>query len=181
MVQSSSQNSVFHRHTINSSLLKPCSRYITTFSTNIGLFRYKRLNYGTNAAAEIFQYTLQTQLQGLSGVKNIADDIIVYGATRSEHDENLDKCLKRLSYKGLRLNASKCKFLNETLEFFGQIFSKDGCQPDPKRVTALENASKPTNVSEVRSLLGMANYSSKYIPNVATITAPLRDLAKKNA
>ena len=45
------------------------SRYITTFSTHIGLVRYKRLNYGTNAAAEIFQYILQTQLQGLTGVK----------------------------------------------------------------------------------------------------------------
>ena len=43
--------------------LDEASRYITTFSTNIGLFRYKRLNYGTTAAAEIFQYTLQTQLQ----------------------------------------------------------------------------------------------------------------------
>ncbi|CAB4024140.1 Hypothetical predicted protein, partial [Paramuricea clavata] len=41
------------------------SRYITTFSTQVGLYRYKRLNYGTNAAAEIFQYTLQTALQGL--------------------------------------------------------------------------------------------------------------------
>ena len=33
------------------------SRYITTFSTHLGLYRYKRLNYGTIAAAEIFQYT----------------------------------------------------------------------------------------------------------------------------
>jgi hypothetical protein len=41
------------------------SRYITTFSIHVSLFRYKRLNYGTNAAAEIFQYTLQQQLQGL--------------------------------------------------------------------------------------------------------------------
>ena len=157
------------------------SLYITTFSTHIGLFRYKRLNYGTNAAAKIFQYTLQTQLQGLSGVKNIADDIIVYGSTRNEHDENLDKCLKRLSDKGLRLNANKCQFLSDTLEFFGQIFSKDGCQPYPKRIKALKNAPQPTNVSEVRSLLGMANYSSKYIPNFATITALLRDFTKKNA
>ncbi len=45
------------------------SRYITTFSTHIGLVRCKRLNYGTNAAAEIFQYILQTQLKGLTGVK----------------------------------------------------------------------------------------------------------------
>ena len=34
--------------------LDEASRYITTFSTHIGLFRYKRLKYGTNAAAEIF-------------------------------------------------------------------------------------------------------------------------------
>ena len=81
---------------------------------------YKRLNYGINAAAEIFQYTLQTQLQGLNGVKNIADDIIIYGKTRAEHDGNLDKCLQRLAHRGLTLNASKCHFLRPTLEFFGQ-------------------------------------------------------------
>ena len=71
------------------------SRYITTFSTHIGLFRYKRLNYGTNAAAEIFQHTLQAQLQGLQGVKNIADDIMVFGKTRKELDSNLEQCLKQ--------------------------------------------------------------------------------------
>jgi hypothetical protein len=54
------------------------SRFITRFSTHVGLFRYKRLNYGTKTAAEIFQYTLQQQLQGLSGVRNIADDIIAH-------------------------------------------------------------------------------------------------------
>ena len=31
------------------------SRYITTFCTHVGLFRYNRLTYGTNAAAEIFK------------------------------------------------------------------------------------------------------------------------------
>ena len=72
--------------------LDEASRSITTFSAHLGLYCYKRLNYGTNAAAEIFQYTLQTQLQGLMGVKNSADDILVFGQTRKEHDENLDKC-----------------------------------------------------------------------------------------
>ena len=156
------------------------SRHITTFSTHVGLYRYKRLNYGTNAAAEIFQYVLQTQLQGLKGVKNIADDIIVYGTTREEHDENLDKCLTRLKQKGLTLNQNKCKFLSNTLEFLGQIFSDEGTRPDPKRVHDLLNAEVPKDIRDVRSLLGMANYSSKYIENFATITAPLRELTKKN-
>lgn len=34
--------------------LKESSRNVTTFSTHIGLYRYKRLNYGTWSAAEIF-------------------------------------------------------------------------------------------------------------------------------
>ena len=39
--------------------------------------------------------------------------------------------------------------------------------------------SVPENVSEVKSLLGMAQYVSRYIPEYATITAPLRALTKK--
>jgi hypothetical protein len=139
------------------------------------------LNYGTNEAAEIFQYTLQQQLQGLTGVRNIAEDIIVYGQTREEHDIALDNCLKRLYNRGFRLNESKCRFLSTSIDFFGQVFSEAGIQPDPKRVTDLLNPPRPQNVHEVRSLLGMANYSSKYIENVATITTPLRELTKKNA
>ena len=155
------------------------SRYITTFITHAGLYRYKRLNYGTNAAAEIFQHVLQTKLQGLQGAKNIADDIFVFGATRADHDTNLDYCLQRLLKRGLKVNRAKCRFLQETIEFFGQVFSKDGMRPDPKRVDDLLKASKPTSVAAVRSLLGMANYSSKYIPDFATLTAPLCKLTNR--
>ena len=160
--------------------LDEASRSSTTFSAHLGLYRYKRLNYGTNAAAEIFQYTLQTQLQGLMGVKNIADDILVFGQTRKEHDENLDKCQTRLTSKGFTLNRGKCTFLNDTLECFGQVFLKHGTRPGPKQVSDLLNAPVPQNFHEVRSLLGMANYSSRYIANFATISAPLRELTKKN-
>lgn len=34
--------------------LHPDSRYLTTFSTHVGLRRYKRLNFGISSAAEIF-------------------------------------------------------------------------------------------------------------------------------
>ena len=66
------------------------------------------------------------------------------------------------------------------MKFFGQIFSANGKQLDPVRVKDLQDAPKPTSVHDVRSLLGMANYSARYIDNFATITAPLRDLTKKN-
>ena len=91
--------------------LSPTSRHITTFCTRVGLYRYKRLNYGTNAAAELFQHSLQETLQGIKGVVNIADDIIVFGNTREDHDRALEECLIRLQEHNLTLNLEKCKFL----------------------------------------------------------------------
>ena len=53
------------------------SQKIATFSTHVGLYCYKHLNYGTNASAEIFQYMLQSQLHGLKGVKNMKNTMTI--------------------------------------------------------------------------------------------------------
>ncbi len=56
------------------------------------------------------------------------------------------------------------------------VFCKS-TQPDPKKVvSAFVNCSKPTTVSEICSLLGMANFSAQLIKDFATITEPLRRL-----
>ena len=47
--------------------LNPESRYITTFTTHVGLWRYKRLMFGITAAWEIFQNTLSELLHVWSG------------------------------------------------------------------------------------------------------------------
>jgi len=94
------------------------SRHIMTFATHMGLYRYKRLNYGTNSATEVFQHTLQQLLQGIPGVCNLADDILVFAPSYEEHNQALEACFKRLQEHGLTLNLGKCKFLKRNLEFF---------------------------------------------------------------
>ena len=113
-------------------------------------------------------------------ITTFSTHIIIFGKTRNDHDQALLYCLRRLSDNGLTLNAAKCKFLTPSLSFFGQIFSAKGTQPDPARISDLQNAQTPQNVHEVRSFLGMTNYSSRYIPDYATITEPLRALTKKD-
>ena len=63
----------------NQQELAPESRYITTFSTHMGLMRYTRLNFGISSAAEIFQNVIREALEGISGAINIFDDILVLG------------------------------------------------------------------------------------------------------
>ena len=161
--------------------LAPGSRPITTFTTPFGLYRYKRLNYGTNSSAEIFQHALQQSLQGIEGVRNLADDILVFGKTYEAHNKSLKACLQRLQEHNLTLNINKCRFLKQNLEFFGFLFTAEGTQPDPKKVSAFVESKPPKTVSEVRSYLGMANYSAQFIEDFATIAEPLRKLTFKDA
>lgn len=160
--------------------LAPESRYITTFGTHMGLMRYKRLNFGISSAAEIFQNVIGETLEGIDGAKNISDDILVFGKSHEEHDQNLRAVFQRLREKGLTLNKSKCEYSKDKLEFFGYVFSKDGISPDPKKVEEVVNLSTPSTASEVRSLLGMTNYCSRFIPDYATKTEPLRKLTHKD-
>ena len=66
--------------------LHPGSRHVTTFSTHLGLFRYRRLFVGLNSAAEVFQNTIAGLLRDIPNQINVADDILVYGKTQQEHD-----------------------------------------------------------------------------------------------
>ena len=161
--------------------LEPSSRYITTFSTHVGLFRYKRLNFGISSAAEVFQNTIRDVLNGLKGVINISDDILVFGRTRLEHDQNLHACCRRLCENGLTLNQDKCSYNKESLDFLGYTFSKSGLSADKQKIAEITNMPNPTNPSEVRSLLGMAGFCSRFIHGYSTITEPLRALTHKDA
>ncbi|KAK3728358.1 hypothetical protein QZH41_011397, partial [Actinostola sp. cb2023] len=161
--------------------LAPESRYITTFATHTGLYRYKSLSFGINAAAEVFQHAISQLLADIPGALNISDDVIVFGQTQIDHDETLEKTLKKFSDNHLTLNAKKCEFNKTSLEFFGFVFSDGGMKPDPKKVEDIQNLEPPTNVKELRSVLGMTGYSSRFIPDYATITAPLRELTHKNS
>ena len=160
--------------------LAPESRYITTFITHMSLMRYKRLNFGISSAAEIFQNVIRETLEGIDGSINITDDILVFGKTLKEHDHNFKTTFQQLREKGLTLNKSKCEFRKDKLEFFGYVFSKDGISPDPKKVVDVVNLQTPSTKSEVRSLPWMTNYCSRFIPDYATKTEPLRKLSHKD-
>ena len=90
--------------------LDEASRSITTFSTHIGLRRYCRLNFGTNSAPEIFHEESKRKLEGITGVKNIHDDILVYGVDEKDHYRALSEVFSRLRESGLTLKRNKCEF-----------------------------------------------------------------------
>ena len=86
------------------------SRAITTFAAHNGYYRYKRLMFGLNCASEVFQGVMERILTGLPGVKAFIDDVLVFAASKREHDNILQAVLDRLRSSGATINKQKCEF-----------------------------------------------------------------------
>lgn len=166
-------NSAFHQLELDEQ-----SRYITTFVAPSGLYRYRRLMFGVNSAPEICQNTINQIISDCVNTKNIADDIIVWGNNKASHDKNVECTIQKLMGKGLTLNKEKCQFGMTQIEFMGHLLSKHGIGPTETRIQSIVDARAPNNASEVRSFLGMVQFCARYLPDLATVSEPLRYLTR---
>ena len=101
-------------------------------------------------------------LSRLKGVIVIKDDILVHGKGK-EHDENLDPCLQRLQERGIRLRREKCKLGQQSVMWFGHIYSKQGMSPDPAKVDHIKAWPAPKMKEEVKSFLQTVQFVAQYM------------------
>lgn len=80
----------------------------------------------------------------------------------------MEKVLQRFNDRNVVLNQPK------ELEFLGHKLSVNGITPTDDKVAAVKNFREPKNAEETRSSLGLVNFVGKFIPDLATITEPLR-------
>ena len=160
--------------------LHPESRYITAFVTHSGVYQYKRLVQGATCAQQDYQYYISKLFMQEELIENICDDILVAGRTKDEHNKNLKRCLQILKENNLTVNSKKCIWGAPEVTFYGHTISAKGIKPTAGRIKAVKEFSEPKNPKEVSSFLGLVNYLGTFINNLATITAPLRNLLKKD-
>lgn len=154
-------------------------RDVTTFITNWGLFRYKRLLFGVNCAPELFQNLMETILAECENTVVYIDDIVMFGSTEEEHDAAVKQTLAVLNSYGILLNDHKCKFKQTEILFMGHKLSPEGVSPAEQKVKSILQFRPPQTKEELRSFLGLVTYVSRFIPNLATLNFPLRELLKQ--
>jgi len=155
------------------------TQYLLAWSTNKGIFIPTRLPFCTKSASSIFQHIVEKVLQGLNGLINFQDDVVITGETDEEHLSNLEKVFTRFSQAGLRLKLSKCKFFQCQIKYLGHIVDANGIQKDPDRIKAIVEVPKPKNITEVRAFIGMVNFYGKFINQLANMLEPLYKLLRK--
>ncbi|CAF1043728.1 unnamed protein product [Brachionus calyciflorus] len=160
--------------------LHPDSRYISRFRTHQGIYQYKRLFFGIKSAPEIFHNLIKQILEGIKNQINASDDILIMGKTLNDHNEALEKVLKRLDEKGLTVKLEKCEFRKSSIIYFGLEITENSVSLNKQKTEALKDTKTPRNASELHSFLGLSVHASRWIKNFATISDPLWDLLKKD-
>lgn len=136
-----------------------------------GTLKVKRLPFGVKTAASIFQKTIENLFRGIPHVVVYQDDITITGRNLQEHLQTLDSVLSKLSSAGLTLNE---------VTYLGFRIDKYGLRKTPERISCIENAPTPTNVTELKAFVCMVNYYSKFVSNFANKMIPLYNLLSKN-
>ena len=72
------------------------------------------------------------------------------------------------------------KIMTTEVPYIGHILTANGLKPDPSKVQAVEEMPSPADKPALLRFLGMVNYMSKFIPNLAELTQPLRELLHKD-
>ena len=156
------------------------SRILTVFPHKGKLKRHTRLTMGAKPASGELNKVLTPLFNDLSAVHIIHDDLVIATATEEEHEDAIISVMKIIEDANLTLNPNKCLFKRDSIPFWGMIITGDGVRPDPEKVQALREASRPESKAELMSFLCTLQASSEFIPHLSKETVHLRELTKKS-
>ena len=143
-------------------------------------YSFRKLPMGVSTAPDIFQRIVDDILGDLQYVRAYIDDIlIISNGTYADHMEKLETVLSRLERAGFRARVNKCFFAQSELEYLGYWLTREGIQPQPKKVEAILRLKEPQNVRQLRHFLGMVNYYRDMWRRRSHLLAPMTALLSK--
>lgn len=164
------------RQAFNNLLIAEEDISLTTLNTHIGQKAWTRIPYGLNNSGAYFQEAMDQILANIPMVSCRVDDIIVSGTDDDDHLVNLNKVFRRLERHGLKVRPEKTVLMVEEVIYLGHRINKNGVSPVKSKVEDLIKTPEPNDVKQLTAFLGAVSYYRRYLPDLATITAPLEKL-----
>jgi hypothetical protein len=154
----------------------------TAFRTRYGHYEFLVMPFGlTNAPATFMTLMNDIFREYLDQFVVIyLDDILIYSKTKEEHLKHVRLVLEKLKEHHLYGKMSKCEFMKTKVEYLGHYISAEGISVDQRKVDAIKSWPTPTNISELRSFLGLATYYRKFVKDFSAIATPLTALLHKD-
>lgn len=158
------------------------SRDITSFSTQQGSFRFKRLPYGIKVAPNSFQRMMSMAFSGLDPGQAFLymDDLVVIGCSEKHMLTNLRSVFRLCRKYNLKLHPDKCEFFRHEVTYLGHKCTDRGILPDSTKYEIIENYPRPKTADDIKRFVAFCNYYRRFIANFASYSLPLTRLTRKN-
>ena len=144
------------------------------------LFEWEVMPMGLSTAPSTFQRWMDAAMQGLGDrVVVYLDDVLIHSATRADHEKDIREVFQRFQEQGMKVKRSKCEFLRQEIAFLGHVIRGGKILVDTQKLSRLDEWEPPlADKKQVRQFMGFASYYRAFIPEFATLTAPLTQLLK---
>ena len=154
----------------------------TAFRTRYGHYEFVVMSFGLTNAPAAFMDLMNRVFRPFVDqfVIVFIDDILVYSKSKEEHEQHLREVFETLRRAQLYAKFSKCEFWKDEVAFLGHIVGREGVSVDPSKIKAIVDWERPTNVTEIRSFLGLAGYYRRFVEGFSKIAVPLTKLTHKN-
>lgn len=147
-----------------------------------GKYQYQRLPMGVHCSPDIFQSIMTDLLGDIEFARTYLDDVLITSdGSFEDHIKKISIVLSRLQTAGFRANVRKCFFAQDNLEYLGYQITRNGMQPQPKKVEAILRIARPKTKRQLRHFLGMVNFYRDVWKRRSHILAPLTGLVSKKA
>ena len=133
----------------------------------------------SSLSSEIFQKRLSEALCDLPNVFVVADDIVVVGKDKVDHDKNLQSLYDRCNEKCIILNERKAEIGRCEITFMGHKIIGNGIEIDHAKISGILDMPEAKDVARVKRFCGMIQYLSRFMPNLSNDLSSLHTLTKK--
>jgi hypothetical protein len=123
---------------------------------------------------------MELTVKGLDNIIAYIDDLLAHNSEHDQHRLSLQLLFDRLRTANLKLNLEKCNFGSTDITYLGFWLTPKSILPGLDKLSAIRNATPPTNVHQVRQFLGLANFFRTHIRNFSLMSSPLNVLTRKD-
>ena len=145
------------------------SKPLTTFITEWGRFRYRRLPQGFMASGDAYTRRYDDIIKNVPDKIKCVDDVLLWDDDiKSAYFHSYDYLLL-CEKNGITINKEKFQFAEDTATFAGLKVTEDGIKPSDRLLKAIRDFPTPTNITGARSWFGIVNQIAWAYSDEATI------------
>ena len=159
--------------------LSECSRYLTGFQTEDGVWQMRRVPFGLKSAVAHAQREFRKCLRSdpaLSRIWNYIDDCFWCSRGENKYADFLAQTralFEMCERMNIKLSAEKTILGASSIRCLGHIVDSSGVRIDPARTAAITAMPEPVSCKTLEAALGSMGYVRSFVDGFSVIAAPL--------